>query len=424
MRLSLYLHSKIENMENSGEKKKRNIIMVILRYALISIVVLIAISVSTLIFVDGTLQSKKYLEPWEDTYTNRFEDARLKVIGFGMLAPSAHNMQPWKIVLDEEDLTAFTLYADNTRLLPVSDPFARQTTMSVGAFIENVRIAASKFGYVAYFTLFPKGEYNSSGTPAEMDKFPVARIRLVEGADPYFLCDAITRATPKLKFSGEEISPAEAQSLFNANNDPNNEVLIFSDAKNLTSLKNLSLQGLNIDIKNSAKYGEDRLFRMNERQKNKFRNGPSFEPFGFSKLKMFWMQSMGTLFPVDVETKAEMGVENLKQIILDAPSYLLIRTNGNSRTIQVEAGMLYCRMEHIATYYGFALLPTVQILQEYHEMSKQYKFLHKTHATPGQTIQMLAAIGKIKVNTATHSPRRDVLDLLIKQEDFFVEPEE
>jgi len=36
MRLSLYLHSKIENMENSGEKKKRNIIMVILRYALIS----------------------------------------------------------------------------------------------------------------------------------------------------------------------------------------------------------------------------------------------------------------------------------------------------------------------------------------------------------------------------------------------------
>jgi hypothetical protein len=93
-----------------------------------------------------------------------------KAISFGIKAPNPHNTQAWKIkILDAE---SFLLYVDETRLLPASDPPARQIHLGQGTFIEMLSVGMTGEGYETLVDYFPEGEYVSE----ECGRKPVARI--------------------------------------------------------------------------------------------------------------------------------------------------------------------------------------------------------------------------------------------------------
>ncbi|SMG45357.1 hypothetical protein SAMN02745947_03182 [Rhodococcus rhodochrous J3] len=52
--------------------------------------------------------------------------------------PSLHNSQPWRWVLDADGLT---LFSDNDRILPATDPSGRQMLLSCGAVLHHLRTA-------------------------------------------------------------------------------------------------------------------------------------------------------------------------------------------------------------------------------------------------------------------------------------------
>jgi len=54
-----------------------------------------------------------------------------------ILAPSVHNTQPWRFVLDSGGLE---IHADRTRQLAVLDPTGRQLHLSVGCALPNARV--------------------------------------------------------------------------------------------------------------------------------------------------------------------------------------------------------------------------------------------------------------------------------------------
>src|SRR3989344_4176197 len=62
---------------------------------------------------------------------------------YAVLAPSAHNTQPWKCEFKGEVLE---VHRDETRTL-ISDPTSREAHISIGAFIENFSVAARAWGY-------------------------------------------------------------------------------------------------------------------------------------------------------------------------------------------------------------------------------------------------------------------------------------
>ena len=87
-------------------------------------------------------------EAWEgpEELAEDEKDIRQWALAYAILAPSPNNMQPWKVDLrDSEDL--IKLYVDEARLQPEADPFARQTMISLGGFLESLVIAASQKGY-------------------------------------------------------------------------------------------------------------------------------------------------------------------------------------------------------------------------------------------------------------------------------------
>ncbi|WP_435611942.1 Acg family FMN-binding oxidoreductase [Streptomyces sp. bgisy159] len=67
-------------------------------------------------------------------------------------APSHCNAQPWRFVARDGELH---LHADPTRMLTASDPDGRETLISCGAALYNVRLAVRHLGFLPRVALFP-----------------------------------------------------------------------------------------------------------------------------------------------------------------------------------------------------------------------------------------------------------------------------
>ncbi len=74
------------------------------------------------------------------------------LIGDAVLAPSSHNTQPWIFGLDGDRAA---LYADRTRALPVNDPDDRELTISCGAALGMLCLAARTRGLAPRLTVLP-----------------------------------------------------------------------------------------------------------------------------------------------------------------------------------------------------------------------------------------------------------------------------
>lgn len=65
------------------------------------------------------------------------------LLGYAILAPSAHNAQPWQCRIEDKTVLIFF---DRNHDLPESDPTSRQAFLSLGAFVANLVISAEAFG--------------------------------------------------------------------------------------------------------------------------------------------------------------------------------------------------------------------------------------------------------------------------------------
>lgn len=76
----------------------------------------------------------------------------IDLINAAMAAPSSHNTQPWQFRVADK---AIELWADRTRALPVNDPYDRELTISCGAALFNLRVAAAARGMAVATRLEP-----------------------------------------------------------------------------------------------------------------------------------------------------------------------------------------------------------------------------------------------------------------------------
>lgn len=89
-----------------------------------------------------------------------------KILPAVVLAPSAHNTQPWQFALGEDWLD---VVVDESRHLAVSDPTRRQLYVSLGCVITNAVVAAASGGYLTRIDYSPGPVaaqlHFTSGTP-------------------------------------------------------------------------------------------------------------------------------------------------------------------------------------------------------------------------------------------------------------------
>lgn len=394
--------------------KKEKTIKVI-TFAVAGIVGLCLVAVAALFIISGFFMPKKYLEPWQKDYAAQYSDPRVSLAAAGLLAASNHNMQPWKIKLDNTDPMVFYLYADSTRRTEDVDPYSRQMMISQGTFLEYVAVAGEKTGWHTDITLFPDGDYDESNLADSMDLKPVAKITLskTQPQDDKLYSAMFLPDTNREAYKQDKLTAERVNALTSLSAQDGLCVKVYQDTADLNKIGGFAIESATIEAGVTRVMDESNaIFRPNEYLKDKYRYGYSVEGQGSSGFMKNIMQGLVTIFPTLNTGKAasENFINYTRASVDNTPAYAMIVTDSNSRIAQVESGMLYSRLVLTGHELGLAMQPLSQALEEYPEMKAPYDGLKQAYA-PDDTIQMLFRVGKPTKDTPL-SMRRDVMDLI------------
>jgi len=321
-------------------------------------------------------------------------DVRRWVLGYAILAPHSHNLQSWLVDLGRPG--EITLYCDLTRLLPQTDPLSRQIMMSHGTFLELLDIAARQKGLRADIELFPQGEFG----PAELDKRPVARIRLVPDAgirpDPLF--DQITRRrTNREAYEQREPAPAALRAIEDSVAGRPIRVGFAGGGQPgaLQRHRAIASEAWRIELVTPRTIMESyKVLRVGPAEIAQHRDGLSINsPMlrAFAAIGLF--DRTKAPGPNDYATTGQLKDFDAK--IATTPAFFWMVTEGNDRKTQVSAGRAYVRAQLAATSQGLSMQPLSQALQEYPEQTKPYAEIHTLLQAPQprHTVQMWARLG-------------------------------
>ncbi len=104
---------------------------------------------------------------------------RLSILKYASLAPSGHNSQPWIVKII--DPNRWIIAADPSRRLPAVDPNNREVMLSLGAFAENLSLAAGALGFKADMDIIAESSFDKEiievkFKPSKPDDYSLERI--------------------------------------------------------------------------------------------------------------------------------------------------------------------------------------------------------------------------------------------------------
>jgi hypothetical protein len=316
------------------------------------------------------------------------EDVRRKALSFAILAPNPHNRQPWLVDLGTPD--AITLYCDETRKLAHTDPFDRQITVGLGAFLELLTMALAADSIGADIALFPEGE-----PQPRLDARPVARISLMAASatpDPLF-AHVLTRRTNRLPY--DTARPVSADLLTKIAAAARTARVGHTVApEEVATLRDIGWRGMMVEFTTPATMTESvDLMRIGRRQIEANPDGISLAGPMMEALAVTGLFRPEELVdPTSPSFQRQMPF--LKAGFDSAMACLWVITPGNTRADQISAGRDYVRLNLAATAAGLAMQPWSQTLQEFPEMAALAQEIRKTLGiAPQEGLQMLARLG-------------------------------
>lgn len=317
----------------------------------------------------------KAREPWLAT-TKGFGDYRLDILAYAILSPNPHNRQPWLVHLDGTD--SMTLFCDLNRLLPNTDPFDRQITIGLGAFLELLRLAAAQKGFHVDLDTFPKGE-----SYPRLDNQPIAKITFVKNMqvkkDPLFEY-VLKRRTARINFNNKPVENEKLDEINNlayANSPEDSSLFSFTtDTNRISKLRKLCYKGWEIEATTPSTLNESvQLTRIGAKEVNENPDGISLYGAKFEALKMFGLINRKDMSIIGSDGhKATVSFYN--DLISSANAFGWLSTISNTRNDQLYTGAMWLRLNLAATKVGLAMHPLSQVLQEFKEMKEVYESFH------------------------------------------------
>lgn len=340
-------------------------------------------------------------------------DARRWILSHAILAPHSHNLQSWLVDLSVPD--EITLFIDQKRLLPETDPFSRQMMMSQGTFLELLDLAAKQKGLRAEIALFPQGVFS----PTTVDARPTARIRLVADAtvkaDPLF-AQILRRRTNREAYEAREPEAAALQAIATSV-QPHPVRVGFvgsAQAETLQRHRRIAKEAWRIELVTPRTVMESfKVLRVGPKEIAQHRDGISLNDPMVRALDAVGLFDRSVApAPDDFATTSQLDEFNAK--IDTTPAFFWLVTEGNDRITQINSGRAYARAQLAATAAGLSMQPLSQALQEYPEQVVPYTEIHQLVDAPAPrfTVQMWARLGYAPV--IEPSPRRGLASHIVK----------
>jgi hypothetical protein len=326
--------------------------------------------------------------PWSAAPEAKSADPRIRAAAFAILAPSAFNSQPWLVKLPRDDI--LMLRCDLACRLPNSDPCDRMMTISLGSFLELLRMAAAEQGYRVEIEPFPLGEPG-----AQLDDRPIASVKFIRGdaiQDPLF-AQVLERRTCRRPFE-KKLVDAHLLRQICAVAPGRVGVESSNNPKFVNRIALLAFQAFEV---------EKRTPRMNQEQIRLIRLGDEEAEASPDGLDLNVPEvdaavcggvSIRALLADPESLASHLQINRYRRLCESAVACVWLSTEGNTRRDQLEAGRDWLRLHLKATELGLSLEPQSPALNDYPEMHDMFGLLHDTlGAHSGRRIQMLSRVG-------------------------------
>lgn len=305
-------------------------------------------------------------------------DPRPWMVAHALLAPHSHNLQSW--LVDLRTPGEMRLYCDRSRLLPETDPHARQIMMSQGTFLELLDLAARQLGLRADMRMFPEGEFDPgqlahNGQTAHIRFIPDATVR----PDPLFE-QVFLRHTNRNAYAARIPEAGALQAIVQAGQVALPSLRLgFSVAPDtgLETQRAIAREAWRIELVTPRTILESyKVLRVGPAEIAQHRDGIAVNallPRTLAALGMF--DRSRAPGPDDAATQTQ--IQDFATKIAATPAFFWMVSADNHRTTQVLAGRAYVRAQLAATAHGLSMHPLQQALQEYPEQAQPYADIHR-----------------------------------------------
>lgn len=318
-----------------------------------------------------------------------------KIIYYASLAGNSHNTQPWYVYVENDSL--LFIRADLSRKLHIVDPDARGLFISLGAFIENLELAAGSLGYKANIEITAKDKNDSS----------VATIQLSKSQKSGFdLSHIKNRRTLRTPFHNIEISREHLNKLIA---DNGSEIFYFS---------NSSEEGKYIAEQTLAAYTQQahddqakqelaNWMRFSNSDVEKHRDGLTTSGMGITGFGGFFVRNFYKPEDSMKDSFIKTGIEKTKEQTENCGGWLIIMQNEDSPESWIKTGRLYEKLNLSCRDLMIGFHPMNQMIEE----DNFEKNVNERLSLPG-VIQFVARIGYVGEYPPANSVRRSVKEII------------
>ncbi len=310
-------------------------------------------------------------------------EAQLRfLLGYAILAPSSHNTQPWRFTTSADRID---LHADEAGWLKVADPDRREVYLSLGCALENLLVAAERFGFA----------HQTQYLPDPQDELLAAAVTFSEGGkrsafrDPRLFPAITRRHTNHQMYDDAHLDDEVLQELEACCIEEGVDLLLTADLETKHRIDDLVVRGDAIQFARPA-YREELGFWIGR------------GVFGSSWL----MAKLGKLAVTHLNMGAKQGKKD-SAVLMSSPVVGVISSRTMDRSMQIRAGQVYQRISLLAAIHGVWCQPMSQVV-EVPELQRELADLLETpDATPLHVFRM----GRAEAERE-HTPRRAVEDVL------------
>jgi hypothetical protein len=277
---------------------------------------------------------------------------RRSILEHAALAPSGHNSQPWTVRILEPD--RWVIGADPARRLPAVDPENREVMLSLGAFAENLALAAGALGLRAQMRTLARTGFDTEAI----------EVRLAESQPAAYPLERITRRrTVKNGFLPEEIRREDLAAL--AGHLPGACFYFPRGSEHARCIAAAAVESFRVQAGRDAAQAElVRWLRLSAADARRHRDGLTTEGMEITGAAGWIVRTF--LAPEDFmqPDARRRGLEMAAKQAQEGGGWLVITSPGEAAGDWIEAGRKFERLALLARERRIALHPMTQVLEE------------------------------------------------------------
>lgn len=275
------------------------------------------------------------------------------ILYLASLAPSGHNTQPWFVKYVEP--YNWVIGNDKTKWLPAVDPTQRETILSIGAFIQNLELAASHYGYTCQFDLLAQSNQDENIISAKLAKssneldFDVSKIKM--------------RRTVRSSYLSERLRKEDIDFLLQPERDYFH--FIPKETKEYDWLNEQTIEAnRSQSYRDEAQKELAAWIRFSSNDAQKYNDGLTTASMEIEGIPSWILRNFYEEADVMKNSFREQSIDKVRKQVAQSGGWLLITSKNNSVATLLETGRKMQRLFLQVREKNIALHPMTQILEE------------------------------------------------------------